>query len=345
MKFKLVKPPLGGWGLLFLILLISCQQKRAVDTSFYFWKTVYQTNGVEQSYLQHFKSNKLFVRILDVDRNLNGEIAPVAPIKFKDKIPTDLELVPVVFVVNDVLKEISPSEVKKLAVNMVKFIDGKVKQAGKSSYAELQIDCDWTATTRANYFSLLEEIKKLIDGKVISSTLRLHQLKNQEKSGIPPVDKVVLMCYNMGNLRKFGAQNSILDIKELEKYADDNLRYYPMQIDVALPLFSWTVVFRKENYAGISKRLKNIDLANGSMFLMQANGLYLVNKDLPQFGLYKNDEIRLEESKFEDIKQSAVYLSKYLNSNSLNLLFYHLDEPTLKNFNTHELEEITHILR
>ncbi|MDQ8003636.1 MAG: hypothetical protein REI64_02485 [Pedobacter sp.] len=331
--------------LFFVILLISCQQKRTVETSFYFWKTVYQTNGVEQSYLQHFKSNKLFVRILDVDRNLNGEIAPVAPIKFKDKIPTDLELVPVVFVVNDVLKEISPSEVKKLAVNIVKFIDGKVKQAGKSSYAELQIDCDWTATTRANYFSLLEEIKKFIDGKVISSTLRLHQLKNQEKSGIPPVDKVVLMCYNMGNLRKFGTQNSILDIKELEKYADDNLRYYPMEIDVALPLFSWTVVFRKGSYAGISKRLKNIDLANSSMFLMQANGLYLVNEDLPQFGLYKNDEIRLEESKFEDIKQSAVYLSKYFNSKSLNLLFYHLDEPTLKNFNTHELEEIAHILR
>ena len=345
MKFKLVKPPLGGWGLLFLMLLISCQQKRAVDTSFYFWKTVYQTNKVEQSYLQHFKSKKIFVRILDVDRNLNGEIAPVAPIKFKDKLPTHLEIVPVVFIINDVLKEISPSEVKKLAANMVKFIDGKVRQAGKSGYAELQIDCDWTATTRANYFSLLGEIRKLLGDKIISSTLRLHQLKNQEKSGVPPVDKVLLMCYNMGNLRKYGTQNSILDIKELEKYADDNLRYYPMQIDVALPLFCWSVVFRKGNYAGISKRLKKIDLGNSSVFLKQANGLYLANKDLPEFGLYKNDEIRFEESKFEEIKESSVYLSGYLSSKPFTLLFYHLDEPTLKNFSIHELEEITHILR
>lgn len=345
MKFKLVKPPLGGWGLLFLMLLISCQKKRAVDTSFYFWRTVYQTNGVEQSYLQHFKSKKIFVRILDVDRNLNGEIAPVAPIKFKDKLPTHLEIVPVVFIVNDVLKEISPSEVKKLAANMVKFIDGKVTQAGKSGYAELQIDCDWTATTRANYFSLLGEIRKLLGDKIISSTLRLHQLKNQEKSGIPPVDKVLLMCYNMGNLRKYGTQNSILDIKELEKYVNENLGYYPMQVDIGLPLFSWSVVFRNQSYAGISKRLKLADLLVETNFAKSTNGLYISKVDLPEFGLYKNDEIRFEESKFEEIKESAVYLSGYLSSKPFTLLFYHLDEPTLKNFSTHELEEITHILR
>lgn len=331
--------------LFFLILLNSCQQKREVNTSFYFWKTVYQTNAVEQNYVQHANSHQLFVRILDVDKNLNGEISPVAPIKFKDPIPANLELVPVVFIVNDALKEINDAQIEKLAKNIVQFVDGKVKQAGKSAYGELQIDCDWTATTRLNYFSLLEEIKKQSSDKVISSTLRLHQLKNQEKSGIPPVDKVLLMCYNMGNLRKYGTQNSILDMKELEKYVDKNLGYYPMPIDVGLPLFSWAVVFRNQNYAGISKRLKFEDLQVETKFLKTVNGLYVVQTDLPEFGLYKNDEIRFEASKFADIKESAVYLSKYLSDKPINLLFYHLDELTLKKFDTHELEEINHILR
>lgn len=345
MKRKIAKLPLGGWGVLLLILLTGCQQKREVDTSFYFWKTVYQSNTIEESYLNHFKSKKLFVRILDVDRDLSGGISPVAPIKFKDQIPTNIEMVPVVFIVNDILKEINDDQLKKLAANIVQFVNGKVKQAGKSSFAELQIDCDWTATTRLSYFALLEEIKKRLSDKVLSSTLRLHQLKNQEKSGIPPVDKVLLMCYNMGNLRKYGTQNSILDVKELEKYANENLAYYPMPIDVALPLFSWSVVFRKQNYAGISKRLKFADLQLGTMFSKTNKGLYVAQKDLPEFGLYKNDEIRFEASKFEDIKQSAVYLDRYLARKPLNLLFYHLDEPTLKNFKTHELEEVTHILR
>lgn len=330
--------------LFFVILFTGCQQKRAVQTSFYFWKTVYQNNAVEQSYLKHFGSNKLFVRILDVDSDIDGKISPVAPVKFKDHIPKQLEIVPVVFIVNEVLKEISQAEIKELAANIVQFVTVKVKQAGKVSYRELQLDCDWTATTRANYFQLLKEIKKQLGNNIISSTLRLHQLKNQEKSGIPPADKVLLMCYNMGNLRKYGTQNSILDVQELKKYAGQNLGYYPMPIDVALPLFSWAVVFRNRNYAGISKRLKLANLQTGAQFSKMPHGLYRANTDLPEFGLYKNDEIRFEASKFEDIKQSAFYLDKHLSAKPLNLLFYHLDEQTLDNFKIHELEEIKYIL-
>lgn len=329
----------------FLILLTSCKQKREVQTSFYFWKTVYQSNSVEQSYLQHFNSKSIFVRILDVDRDLNGKISPVAPIKFKDKLPANLQLVPVVFIVNDILTHTDQNQLKKLSANIVQFVNAKAKQADKSSYQELQIDCDWTATTRQNYFYLLKELKQLLPTTEISSTLRLHQLKNQEKSGIPPADKVLLMCYNMGNLRKYGTQNSILDVAELKKYVAKNLGYYPMPIDIALPLFSWAVVFRNGSYAGISKRLKATDLNDNSLFLKMENGLYKAKIDLPKFGLYKNDEIRFEESKFDAIKESAAYFGKYLSHRPVKLLFYHLDEKTLSNFKVHELEEITHILR
>lgn len=351
-KLRLFKSPLAlapiyrrGWEVVFLILLIGCQQKREVSTSFYFWKTVYQDNNTEQHYLHHFKSKKLYVRMMDVDRDLNGVPTPIAAISFKHKLPQHIDVIPVVFIVNDLLKNADDKALKTMAANIMRFVNGKVLQAGKQSYTELQIDCDWTATTRQAYFALLKEINSLNKGKILSATLRLHQLKNQEKSGIPPVDKVLLMCYNMGNLRKYGTQNSILDLIELKKYVNQNLGFYPMQVDIGLPLFSWAVAFRKGAYAGLSKRINKSNLTDENMFSLTPEGLYRANEDLPQFGLYKNDEIRYEESKFDEIKESASYLAKHIANQPLNLVFYHLDETILKNFSTHELEEINHILR
>ncbi|WP_461486512.1 hypothetical protein [Pedobacter sp.] len=345
MKCKILKAFLAGWGVVFLTLLVGCKQKREVSTSFYFWKTVYQDNKTEQHYLQHFNSKELYVRIMDIDNDEMGVPTPIAPINFKNKLPGHINIIPVVFIVNDVLKNTDDTALKKMAANIIRFVNGKAAQAGKQNYTALQIDCDWTATTRQAYFSLLKEIKLLSKGKVLSATLRLHQLKNQEKSGVPPVDKVLLMCYNMGNLRKYGSQNSILDLAELKKYANKNLGLYTMPVDLGLPLFSWAVAFRNNAYAGISKKLNKANLADKNKFNFTSQGFYSAKTDLPQFGIYKNDEIRYEESKFEEIKESTAYLAKYIANKPLNLVFYHLDESILKNFSTHDLEEINHILR
>lgn len=330
--------------LFFIILLASCQQKREVKTSFYYWKTVYKQDSLENKYINQFKSDKLYVRIMDVDFDMNQKAVPIAPIKFDDKLPNFLEIVPVVYIVNDVLKEQSDTQIEQLSINILTYVKGKVTQSGQKDYKELQIDCDWTQTTRAKYFQLLTALKKHSKDKILSSTLRLHQLKNQEKSGIPPVDKVLLMCYNMGSLRKYGTPNSILDVAELKKYAGKNLGYYPMNIDVALPLFSWAVVFKGEQYAGISKRVGIADLKNKVMFTISKNGLYQAKIDLPQFGILQNDLVRFEESKLEDLKESAKYLSANLSDKPLNLLFYHLDKQILKNYTYNELEEIAHLL-
>lgn len=329
----------------FIILLTACQQKREVSISFYYWKTVYKQNKVENQYLDQFQSKKLYVRIMDVDLDLNQKAVPVAPISFADSIPKNLEIVPVVFIVNEVLKSQNDAQLEKLAYNILAFVKAKVLQSGLKDYEELQIDCDWTASTRTKYFQLLNELKKHNKTRKLSSTLRLHQLKNQEKSGIPPVDKVLLMCYNMGNLRQYGTQNSILNIAELQKYAGKNLGFYPMDIDVALPLFSWSVVFRNQQYAGISKRIKISDLKNTTMFGLRNDGLYVAKTDLPEFGLLKNDIARFEDSKIGNIKKSAEYLSSFLSKKPINLIYYHLDENLLKNYEISQLEEITHILR
>ena len=331
--------------LLLLLCFGACKQNRAVDTSFYYWKTVYKSNKLENECLKHFQSKRLYTRIMDVDLTYDLNPVPIAPISFADNLADSLEIVPVVFIVNEVLKDQSAQKIKQLAAKITKFVNAKIQQGGKTDFKELQIDCDWTDTTRDHYFELLKEIAALNVGKILSATLRLHQLKNQIKSGVPPVDKVLLMCYNMGNLRKFGNQNSILDVQELKKYVNQNLAHYPMTVDIALPIFSWAVSFRYHNYQGISKRIKLSDLQNTNLFVQEKDGLYTAKIDLPDFGLYRNDRIRYEESKIEDIKELAKYLSENLPRKPLNLIFYHLDEQLLKQYKLNELEEIAAILR
>ncbi|TDG37807.1 hypothetical protein EZJ43_01570 [Pedobacter changchengzhani] len=337
MKFKLL--------VLFIFLITACKQKREVNTSFYFWKTVYKQQKVENNILNTLNSKKLYIRIMDVDLNLDQKLIPIAPIKFVDSVPKNLEIVPVVFIVNNALKNQDERQLAQLAINILAFVQAKVLQAGAKSYKELQIDCDWTATTKTEYFTLLKLLKQHDKSKILSSTLRLHQLKNQEKSGIPPCDKVLLMCYNMGNLRKYGTQNSILDVEELKKYAGENLAFYPMNIDIALPLFSWCVVFRNQQYAGISKRLNLADLKNPELFTRKTDGLYTANTNLPAYGLIKNDEVRYEESKINALRETATYLTTFLSQKPISLIYYHLDYNLLKNYETHQLKEIANIFR
>jgi len=341
---------------IFLILVLlclasvlpSCHHPKTVNTSFYYWKTVYKNNQTEQAYLHHFKVHKLYVRIMDVNMDDDGATpVPVSPITFKDKLPDSIQVVPVVFIVNDVLKPMNKNRLDDLAGKVVNFVTAKVQQAGKTSFNELQIDCDWTATTRNAYFYLLNKIKQnpTLKNKTISATLRLHQLKSQQKMGLPPVNRVMLMCYNMGNLRKYGNQNSILDLPEMKKYLGDNIGAYPMPVDVGLPLFSWAVAFRDKEYIGISKRIKFVDLNNKNQFIFIGNNIYKAAEDLPEFGLQKADEVRWEAVSVPDLEAAAGYLSSLIKTDTTNVIYFHLDEAVIKPFGYNDLEKVNNLLR
>ncbi|MEX8549220.1 MAG: hypothetical protein V5804_16590 [Mucilaginibacter sp.] len=319
-----------------------------MNTSFYYWKTSYQLNQNELQALNLFHSKKLYIRMMDVDLDENGALpVPISPVVFKEKLPDTLALVPVVFVVNRALQNLSKPQLDKLSAQILYFVNGKVKQAGKNSFDELQIDCDWTASTRDNYFYLLHQIKALLQPKhqQLSVTLRLHQLKNQKSSGIPPANRVLLMCYNMGNLRKYGRQNSILELAELKKYLNENLKNYPLPADVALPLFSWAVAFRNKQYIGISKRLTETTLQNQANFTRLNPDFYVVKTALPNYGLQPGDEIRWENIPPEKLQEVSRYLSGYLKPEPLNLIFFHLDAPLFKKYSDEELEKTADLLR
>ncbi|WP_343523497.1 hypothetical protein [Pedobacter sp.] len=326
------------------LLFLGCKQKSVVHPTFYYWKTDYQNKKEESTYLDQFKSKSLYVRIMDVDFNPDLQLpVPVSPIKFSDPIPKQTDIIPVVFIVNQVFNKIDTTQTLVMANRIAKFVEAKVKQAGKQSYHELQIDCDWTKGTRNRYFKFLEQLKAnpLLKGKTISVTLRLHQVKNILSSGVPPVEKTILMCYNMGNLRKYGGQNSILDQRELDTYLKDYLGQYPIPLDVALPLFEWAVVFRNAQYAGISKRISNIQIEDRKLFKRRGNSiLYDLLVDYPAAGLKRGDVVRWEQISPEDLLASSKFLSRYLASRDRNLVFYHLDTDLLKHFTHENLQKV-----
>lgn len=333
-------------ALIVLLGLVSCHKNRVVNTSFYYWKTVYESNKAENQYLDSLHCKKLYVRIMDVDKGDNGPI-PISPITFKNALPNSAQIVPVIFIVNQVLKSRTHKQLDDLANKIVYYVNGKVRQSGKTSFNELQIDCDWTRTTRDNYFYLLRRIKNNADlkGKQLSATLRLHQLKNQKSSGIPPVNRVMLMCYNMGNLRKYGTQNSILEQSELEKYMNNNLAIYSLPVDVGLPIFSWAVVFRQKQYVGIAKRLQSQNFTDKKLFKTTANNFYTLQEDVPKYGLKRGDEIRWEDLPANKLLPAANYIQKYISSDTVNIIYFHLDEPTLKHYTYESLEKTTAVFR
>lgn len=333
-------------GFLGLVMGMSgCTSPSVKSTSFYYWKTVYQNDSIEQAALRAMHSPRLYVRIMDVDQaDDNSMPVPISPVRFDDPLPDSIDLVPVVFVVHSIFKKMDDQQIAGLADKVLDFVAAKVRQAGKMDYSELQVDCDWTGGSRDAYFNFLEKLQESpkFKNKSLSITLRLHQVRDIKRSGVPPVDRALVMCYNMGNLRRYGSHNSIFDLREMEAYLKNHLRKYPLKLDIALPLFSWKVVFRNKEYAGISKRLKTQSLLDSSLFVQQdATSLYTLKKDLPDIGLRSGDVIRNEQVEMSDLYQASDFLSRYLPGGDFNLIFYHLDKDILEKFPHDELQKIS----
>ena len=92
-------------------------------------------------------------------------------------------------------------------------------------FKELQIDCDWTESTRDKYFHLLSTLRNELERnkQIISATIRLHQVKYAAITGIPPVHRGMLMYYNMGKINATD-NNSVYDKKIAEKYISSYFR-------------------------------------------------------------------------------------------------------------------------
>lgn len=338
-----------------LILISSCRQqpKRTIERGFYYWKSKLQLGSTELNSLQQLKAKWLYVKFFDVSLASDGTgAAPVARLTADSLTTAQLknnrvEIVPVIFITNETLQQSDSAGTRQLAKNIITLLGHISKQLQQEHYSELQIDCDWTQQTKVAYFFLLKELRKQMqqstqfNNSLLSATIRLHQVKYSSKTGIPPVDKGLLMCYNMGNLKNPSTNNSIIEVDELKKYLG-GLNSYPLQLNVALPLFEWWVLFRRNQFKGILQRIDPSILSNSICSKQNNRYHFLVDTTINNIQFYKGDILRHEESTAAVLQQTAAYVAEKLSpvNQQTRILFYHFDSLLLSKHPTHELEAL-----
>jgi len=333
----------------FFVLAIGCKNhKNKIAPSFYYWKSEFSISKAETEYLKQLGCTKLYVRFFDVDLEDEKRFpVPVSVLQSGDIRNTGLQIVPVIFITNRVFSNANDSSVKNLATKVALKIKAICEKGNISPIHEIQIDCDWSLKTRESFFDFLKELRSaFLPAKIVlSATIRLHQVKFAKKTGIPPVDRGMLMYYNMGDVKSHKTGNSILDFEKAERYVNF-IDKYPLPLDIALPLYSWGVLFRRGQVIDLVNNLDIKSIAKDNLFKISRDNLYRCDSDhyfLGQY-FYKNDILRIEETKYKDLTKAAKQLSRHLPHHDFTLAFYHLDSTIIQKYSNENLIHIINLL-
>ncbi|KQO22704.1 hypothetical protein ASF10_10075 [Flavobacterium sp. Leaf82] len=364
--------------LLFVVLNgATCEKEHEVVRSFCYWKTDLYFQKEEDSLLNNLKVQHMYVRFFDIDWNPYAkEPLPVATINDIRLNESNPEITPSVFITNEVVLQSNKKQLDSLAIRIAKRVQqigvrlnetkaDKIANAIvypkdyykqenykrinydsvksielaklKVDFKEILVDCDWTEKSKDNYFYLLKQIKKGFPTAQVSATIRLWQYKYAEKAGVPPVDKGLLMCYNLNKPEDFSTKNSIGTSEELAQYITHDK--YKIKLDIALPLYSWAVVFRGNQFKGI---LSDYDqLRNDSIKLKKTSDCkYILQDDvlIGQTYLRNGDEIRIEKiSEGELEKMISIITSKIKIDNQTKVTFFSFDKKYINDYGTQNI--------
>ena len=226
---------------LLLVLLGACSyEDTPPEQALYCWKTQVQFSAEEADFVKNNRIERLYIRYCDVGLRDNAPV-PIAPVDIDTLSVQGKTVIPVIYLKNEIfnpeLTEGNSTYISTLAHKLGDYIE-QINRYYHLRVSEVQFDCDWSLSTKQAYFSMLEAFKKEYPYQ-LSATIRLHQVKYREETGVPPVDYGVLMYYNMGRITATGA-NSIYDRSTALRYLG-KLRAYPLPLDIALPMFAWGV--------------------------------------------------------------------------------------------------------
>lgn len=310
--------------LLFAAPLVGCGQKSSPQegqhiespkgNSIYHWKGTFDLDSTEVALIERHDIKRIYLRMFDVvvEQNLlDGalEVVPIATTRFLSKPPQGVEILPVTYIVLDALRAMAGRE-EEFATLIVDRLLAMASYNGCGEVKEIQLDCDWTASTKQSYNRLCQLVRQRAWAKNIrvSATIRLHQLRE----AAPPVDKGVLMLYNTGALKSPETKNSILDIDDAKPYI--RATRYPIPLDYAYPLFGWGVQFENDRFVSI--------VAEDAVAIT------------PQ------SHIRYERPTVSEIMAVKRLVEQQLGKPASGNILYHLDNEQLKNYTDDEIAQI-----
>jgi hypothetical protein len=322
------------------VLFVACNHPLPTR-SVYYWKTTFKLSEQEYRYLHNLHVRKIYLRFFDVDWDETlQQPEPSGILRFKDSIPAEMLIVPVVYITNKTLLNADNKAISLLADHVF----DKIKSIAVMhciEYQEIQFDCDWTGKTRDKYFALLRAVsQKLGKKQFLSATIRLHQVKYSTITGVPPVKRGMLMFYNMGHISAKANYNSIYNRADAARYIK-SIKTYALPLDVALPAFSWGIHLRD----GKTQELLNnfsTSMLPDSLFEHAENNFYRARKAFFFHGFYfmENDQIKMEETTPALTLDAARQLSKELRNEERSISIYHCDSLIFTQYEKKDLSKI-----
>jgi hypothetical protein len=312
---------------IFIILLfVSCTKQDQPSISFYYWKTIYKLTPSEKTILTENKVSKLYIRYFDISLDKNNQPFPESPVRFDQK-PSNLQIIPVIYIKNQVFLN-KNLDISDLASKTYSFIN-QINTQNKIDVQEIQIDCDWTLSSKENYLKFIEIFKQKSDKK-LSATIRLHQIKYFKQTKIPNVDKGVLMYYNMGKIAP-DSLNSIYDQNIAKRYLE-SLKNYPLELNIALPIYSWAIHIRENKVIGLKNKIDVNAIKKDTNFVLSKNNFCKVKNNNFKSGTFykKNDLLKFESISSNNLLEMASDLKSNLKQNPNEIIFYDLDQFNLK---------------
>lgn len=326
------------------VLVTACQEKGAVvrqkKNSIYYWRTVLELDSVERNFLKANNVERIYIRFFDivVDKSplAMDAVVPNATLQVKDTMPVE-ELIPTVYITLDAMIKMQENEAV-WAEKIVKRIYNMCSYNEFAEPKEIQLDCDWNSHTDSTFFRLCREVGKEIrlrnSEAKISATIRLHQLSQTP----PPVDYGVLMLYNTGSFKNPEEDNSILTVESVKPYLK-HLSQYPLHLDYAFPIFSWSLIYREDRFKGI---FNSEEYLPENMLKPIGKDKYEVANDtiVKKSYLRKGDVVRREEVSFQTIIDVKKLIEKETGGKDRSIILYSLDSKNISNYSENEFKQI-----
>ena len=232
--------------LLSMGLTLSCSKPKPMPTtmrSVYYWSTTLNMDSVKTAFMRNYDISRMYIRYFDVVADQSGRAVPNATLKFATDVPQGIDIVSTVFVMPECLRQ----DRSRLASLIVKRVVQMNETNDVYNVKEIQIDCDWTQSTRQLYAEFMQAMMRECHSRhlKLSSTIRLHQLAQTP----PPADRGVLMMYNTGDATDIRCHKPILDMHDAAPYLP-RLNDYKLKLSTAYPIFTWRILFRGGRFVG-----------------------------------------------------------------------------------------------
>jgi len=323
----------------------GCTDREPPQRAFYYWQTRFELTPRQFQLLQTLQVRRLFIRFFDVGWDeAAGQPVPVAPCQFVGQPFPAVEPVPVVFFQNRVFQDLPPDQVSELARRVWQKTTA-MAAAHQLAFRELQLDCDWTGQTQIAYFALAKRLRRecAAAGVTLSATVRLHQVKYPDRTGLPPVDRVTLMFYNMGRIGAGEGPMSIYNSAAAHRYTA-SIAAYPLPLDLALPVFGWTIHSRQGRVLELLTEIGESDLHGSGDFTPLSPGRYRSARSLFFRGAYlrQGDELRVETVTPELALEAARLAADALKPSGgpITVALFDLNERSMGRFGPEDYEKI-----